>query len=149
MTGLTLNGTVGRSALHEGGSGATDFINAAAGRASFAGKTKKAGAMLCHGVNLSAIALTACLSLAPVSSANAVVINDDISVSRDELRGKCRRSGGTFKEQSNGVYLCVVKNGDSTTVVSCRRSKCNGIINPRKAAPHTIVAPNNVFRLAR
>lgn len=116
---------------------------------SFASKKKNVISSLIQGVNLGAIVISACLSLAPVSAANALVINDNISIGREELRGKCNRSGGTFKEQSNGVYLCVVKNGDSTTVVSCRRSKCNGIINPRIVAPKTIVAPNNVFHANR
>ena len=58
---------------------------------------------------------------------------------RSELKAKCARSGGDWKVEKNGVYRCVVHNDDSTTVVECKNSKCDGYIFPidRKIKRHT------------
>lgn len=88
--------------------------------------------------------------------ATADVHNPNISISKSELKAKCARSGGDWKVERNGVYRCVVHNDDSTTVVECEGSDCDGfifdnerIIVRKKRWQPQIVAPNNLFQTRR
>jgi len=58
----------------------------------------------------------------------ADVENPNILISASELKAKCKRSGGDWKVEDNGVYRCVVHNDDSTTVVECEDGECDGFI---------------------
>jgi len=63
------------------------------------------------------------------SSANAeTVINTKIKVSKSALRGKCKRSGGTYTEEADGSYGCAVNREDGGyTTVDCEdKNNCFG-----------------------
>jgi len=80
------------------------------------------------GVGLTATLLGAVLAASGGPPAQAYTVNDNIRISEGALKGKCRRSGGKFTVEADGTYFCVVENGDSTTVVTCKKRKCSGII---------------------
>jgi len=84
------------------------------------------------------LALTIALgTLSSVSLAQAEIINNDIKVTKSELKGKCERSGGTYTEDADGSYGCIINYDDgSITVVACDDpNDCFGYTDTAKERP--------------
>ncbi|MCG6904383.1 MAG: hypothetical protein LJE68_17065 [Rhodobacter sp.] len=79
-------------------------------------------------LSLTAAILSATMIIAPVNSAKAEINNPNISITKSELKAKCKRSGGVWTEEENGTYRCVVNNPGSDTIVECTNGKCEGSI---------------------
>jgi len=107
---------------------------------------------LIQGLNLTALLLSASVSLTAFTPASAATINTDIKVSHSELKAKCGRSGGTFTGSVNGGYRCVVRNSGSTTTVSCKGKRCVGSILPnftRRSSGRWAPIASGTMRIAR